>query len=295
EYTLGPEDVLNIGVWDRPELSRTVTVQGNGAITFPPIGEVPAAGKTVTALERDLENRLNDFLRRPTQVNVSVAAFNSRYVVVSGAVTTPGRIGFEKMPDLVQVLGTTGGLGAGGDLSRVQIFRENAPAGQSPLTVDVASAMAGGSVTNLPALQAGDVIYVPPIPIAGTGVAGPSGTSVYVSGEVARPGAYGVVPGLDLIRVLSLAGGALPTGDLRHVQVLGQDANGSSYVVVVDVKKGLDEGGTAFPVQAGDAIHVPKPPMTAARATWGATRVLLGASRDLLNFFLISDYIDEHN
>ena len=46
EYVLGPEDEIAVSVWMHPELERKVTISADGSITFPPLGEVPAAGLT---------------------------------------------------------------------------------------------------------------------------------------------------------------------------------------------------------------------------------------------------------
>ncbi|MBD3163475.1 MAG: hypothetical protein GF346_13355, partial [Candidatus Eisenbacteria bacterium] len=100
-YTIGAGDVLSISVWERPDLTRNVAVRFSGEITFPPLGEVAAEGKTAGELGRLLEDRLTDYLRRPTQVTVEIQEFRSRRVTVSGAVASPGRLSFEEIPGLV--------------------------------------------------------------------------------------------------------------------------------------------------------------------------------------------------
>jgi polysaccharide export outer membrane protein len=288
EYVLGPEDVLNISVWDSPTLSRTVTVRAGGLITFPPIGDVPAAGKTAAGLARLLEERLTEFLRRPTQVTVEVTSFQSQRVTVSGAVASPGRLGFERIPGLMEVLGAAGGLGPTANLARVQIFRTEGKQ-RATITVDLSGAMATGDISGLPELQANDIVFVPATMAEG----GTRSDAAYVAGEVRQPGAYSVGSGLDLLKLLSLSGGPLETADISRVQVVTQDPAGRSFVAIVDLEQFLTSGETDFLVRPGDAVRVPSVENTAGRIAWTATRELLSASRDILNLFLIWDILND--
>ncbi len=287
EYVLNPEDVISISVWNRPDLSRTGPIRSGGEITFPPLGDIRAAGQTTASLSRMLETSLTDILRAPAQVTVEVVAFNSRRVTVSGAVTSPGRFSFETIPSLVDVLGAAGGLGAGADLSRVQVFRKKGDR-QTAQSVDLTRALQSGDFAGLPTLEPGDVVYVPT-------VAGPGGSespnAIYVTGDVSRPGPYGIGDGLDLLKVLSVAGGTLPTADLSAVQVVGKDAAGRSFVVVVDLQRYLDRGQANFTVQPGDAVRVPSRSHARLGMAWIAAREALGLSRDVLNLFLIKDVL----
>ena len=89
-YRIGPQDVLDISVFQAPDLSKTVEVADNGTIDVPLIGETPASGKTAQELQRDLNSKLGaKYLQNP-QVTVTVKEFNSNRVTVSGAVKSPG-------------------------------------------------------------------------------------------------------------------------------------------------------------------------------------------------------------
>ena len=288
EYVLGAEDVLNISVWERSDLTRTVTVHVGGTITFPPLGQVPAAGKTAAELARHLEERLTEFLRRPTQVTIEVTAFLSQQVTVSGAVAAPGRFAFERIPGLIEVLGAAGGLGPQADLGRVQIFRSEGKQ-RTTVTVDLLRAMKTGDFEGLPELRANDVVFVPSTMTelgAGTDAA-------YVVGEVARPGAYSVGTGLDLLKLLSLSGGTPRTADISRVRIVTQDPAGKSLVAEVDLEEFLASGQTGFLVRPGDAVHVPSVESTIPRTAWIAAREFLAASRDVLNLLLIQDVIKD--
>src|SRR5262249_7660465 len=76
-YWVGPQDVLEITVFKAPDLSKTVQVAEDGAINLPLIGHTPAAGKTASQLERDIQARLDARYMKSSQVTVFVKEFNS--------------------------------------------------------------------------------------------------------------------------------------------------------------------------------------------------------------------------
>src|SRR5262245_14115541 len=89
-YRIGPLDVLDVSVFQAPDLSKTVEVADNGMVDLPLIGETPAAGKTASELQRDLSAKLGaKYLQNP-QVSVRVVEYNSNRVTVSGAIRSPG-------------------------------------------------------------------------------------------------------------------------------------------------------------------------------------------------------------
>ena len=107
-YRIGPLDVLDISVFQAPDLSKTVEVADNGTIDLPLLGETPAAGKTAQELQKDLNSRLGaKYLQNP-QTTVTVKEFNSNRVTVSGAVKSPGVFPY-KGETLLQYVTMAGG------------------------------------------------------------------------------------------------------------------------------------------------------------------------------------------
>ena len=113
-YRIGPLDVLDISVFQAPDLSKTVEVADNGTIDLPLLGETPAAGKTAQELQRDLNSRFGaKYLQNP-QTTVTVKEFNSSRVTVSGAVKNPGVFPYKgRDPHAVRVYGR--GISARGE------------------------------------------------------------------------------------------------------------------------------------------------------------------------------------
>jgi hypothetical protein len=77
-YKIGPLDVLDVTVFKVPDLSKTVQVDRNGTITYPLIGEIPAAGKTARELARDLAQRLNAKYLRSPQITITIKQYNNK-------------------------------------------------------------------------------------------------------------------------------------------------------------------------------------------------------------------------
>jgi polysaccharide biosynthesis/export protein len=122
-YKIGYADVLDISIFKVPELARTVEVAESGTITFPPVGEVPVAGKTVRDIEHDLAKRLEAGYLRSPQVTVSVKEFNSQRVTVDGAVRNPGVHALKGKTTLLQLIAMSGGIDRDISDSTVVLFR----------------------------------------------------------------------------------------------------------------------------------------------------------------------------
>jgi polysaccharide biosynthesis/export protein len=293
EYAIGPEDVLQVSVWMHPELERSVTVGRDGNITFPPIGEVKAAGQSTSQLGARLADRLSGYLRQTATVTVTVSQYVSQSVFVSGGVAKPGRYGFEKMPGLIDVLNEAGGAVAGADLSQVQIIRREGDL-RKPQTVNVAAAMRAGTDTALPALKPGDTIVIPVSALGGTGTVAGGPDVAGVLGEVQHPGLYPMSGGLDLWMVLAQAGGLTARGNLGDVRVVRPRESGGASVFSVNLRDQLDHGAREpFVVRAGDVVVVRGP--GGWSTTWSGVTQLLATSRDILNIIVIEDYLKNRN
>jgi polysaccharide export outer membrane protein len=147
-------DVLDISVFQAPELSETVEVADNGNIDLPLLGETPAAGKTVQELQHDLNTRLGaKYLQNP-QCTVIVKEFNSKRVTVSGAVKSPGVFPY-KGETLYQYITMAGGLNRDQSNSMVLVLRQKD--GQRSAAKFNVDDIAAGHAPD-PTVQAGDVI-----------------------------------------------------------------------------------------------------------------------------------------
>jgi polysaccharide export outer membrane protein len=274
EYVLGTDDVLGISVWMHAELDRVVTVDAQGDITLPPIGEVKAAGLTAKQLADRIGDRLSSYLRQTTTVTVSVTQFMSHSVSVSGAVARPGRYGFEHIPGLLDVLSQAGGALSTAELSRVQILRKEGARLRS-LPADLTTALQMGTEEGLPKLLPGDVIVVP----AGATGGAVATDAVGVLGEVNRPGLYSVGTGQDLWVVLSQAGGPTGRSNLSAIKVLTREQPDAQRAVTVNLQETLERGNRSpFMVKPGDIVYL----TPRGGGAWGGFLTMLSVTRDVV-------------
>lgn len=206
-YTLGPGDVVRVSVYDNPDLSQEVTIEADGAFSYPLIGRVQAAGLPVRQLESLLAQRLADGYLVSPQVGVTVIRHQSQLVYVIGAVKTPGSYPLQRQTTLLEVLSAAGGptAEAGSEVVLTRAADKQAPPsssagtsaaanGQAAMRVSLEKLMAGGIPQRI-ALQDGDVVYVP------------LAAFVYVTGEIQRPGRYRLESDTTVQKAVTLAGG----------------------------------------------------------------------------------------
>ncbi len=122
-YLIGPQDVLEVTVFKAPDLSKSLQVAEDGTINFPLIGQITAAGKSPSQLEREIALRLDARYIKSPQVSVFVKEYNSQRVTVSGAVKTPGVFPLRGSETLMQVIAKGGGLDRDVSSSDIVIFR----------------------------------------------------------------------------------------------------------------------------------------------------------------------------
>ncbi len=125
-YELRPGDVINVIVWNRPELSLELTVAPDGRIQYPLVGEVQAAGRTLPGLERVMTERLVEHLFAP-QVSVSLQQLRSFRIYVTGEVLRPGMFELNGPVTVVQAIAMAGGFTAFASPRQVLIYNPQQP------------------------------------------------------------------------------------------------------------------------------------------------------------------------
>ena len=112
DYVIGSLDTVNIIVWRNPELSLAVPVRPDGKITTPLVDDLPAQGKSPTALARDIEKALAKYIRDPV-VTVVVTNFvgpSSEQIRVIGEATKPQILPYRQNMTILDVMIAVGGL-----------------------------------------------------------------------------------------------------------------------------------------------------------------------------------------
>lgn len=157
DYAIGPQDVLEVTVFQVADLTKTVRVEGNGTIRLPLIGQVTAGGRNTKQLSDDIAAELAKNYMRDPQVTVTVKESASQKVTVDGAVIQPGVYPISGKTTLMQAIALAQGPTEIANLRQVAIFRTDGNRRTSAL-FDLSSIRAGEMAD--PALMANDLIVV---------------------------------------------------------------------------------------------------------------------------------------
>lgn len=122
EYVIGPEDVVEINVWEEPRFSRTVPVRPDGKISLPLLNDIQAAGLTAMQLSASITEMLRKYVTQP-QVTTTVAAINSRRVYILGEVNHPGPVVLLPNMTVLQALASAGGFSQFANPKGIYILR----------------------------------------------------------------------------------------------------------------------------------------------------------------------------
>jgi polysaccharide biosynthesis/export protein len=248
EYIIGPEDLLEIRVFELPDLSNTVRVLSNGKINFPPLGDIDVNGLTKSQAEKKLSELLQKNFINNAHVIVFIKEFKSQKVDIIGAVRNPGKYSLLGPKTVLEMLSEAGGLSENsGD--KLIIFRRHSTE-TTKIEINIKQLLENGKANLNVILKPGDVVNIPPV---GT-------LSIYVYGEVNQPG------GIDLkndgnatiLKAIAKAGGPTDRANMRKVLIKRMGANGKELTVKANVKDIINGKIKDILVQEGDVIIVPE-------------------------------------
>jgi polysaccharide biosynthesis/export protein len=236
DYVVGAGDVLRINVYQNPDLSLDARVAESGVISYPLLGQVVVGGQTVGQVEQTIAGGLKkgNFLKQP-QVQVLVSQVRGNQASVLGMAARPGRYPIEvKGMRLSELLALAGGVSAGGsEIVTLSGIRDGKPFRQK---VDVSQLFGGGNSTvEDPIVHNGDTLYVDRLP------------TVYIYGEVQRPGPISLTPDMTLMQALASGGGLTQRGTERGMKIHRRNAQGQIEVIQPRLTETL---------RAGDVIYV---------------------------------------
>lgn len=158
DYRIGPSDLLEVSVFQVPELSRTVRVNSRGGLTLPLVGEIQAGGLTGQQLEAHIARKLQEKYLQDPQVSVFIKEFVSQRVTVSGEVVKAGVFPISGRTTLMQAIAMAGGLGKFGDENDVKVFRDRRDGTREVLEYDLEAILQGQAED--PVVTTSDVIVV---------------------------------------------------------------------------------------------------------------------------------------
>lgn len=249
-YRLGPEDELEIKVWDHEDLKRTLRVGLDGHISFPFVGEINAKGLTVLELKKELEHRLAAGYIIDPHVSINVTDVKSQKFFVVGKVQKPGSYPLTKPIKVTEAISMAGGISQEGDkqvkggiayLVRPRPGEKptgpRAPTqggGGETFTISLEPAFAGDTKHNLE-IRNGDTLNVPRL-------------NFYITGEVKRPGRYPYEDHMTVLMAVTTAEGFTDKASARSTYIM-RDQAGKKDKIPVKLQD---------PIQPGDTIVVPE-------------------------------------
>jgi len=291
DYRIGSNDLLEINVFEAPELNRALRVSASGEITMPLLGEVQSVGLSARELEKVLEDRLRKYMKDP-HVGVFVSSIQSHPVSVAGAVKKPGVFQIQEPRSLLEMLSMAEGLAddAGDDVlvmrgAGLRVGKNSArtalepnPASSPTLEEPAPAPSASGhedassetdtmriSLKNL--LESGDErfnVAIYPGDIVDVTRAG----IVYVVGDVKKPGGFVMKSHeqMSVLKAIALAEGFTSTSAKGRTRIIRTDqSTGQKTEVLVDLDKILAGKSPDPPLNAADIVFVPN---SAARSAF---------------------------
>lgn len=158
-YRIGPEDLLDISVWNNTAVDRVVPVRPDGKISLPLVGDVQAGGLTPFELRDALRLNLVAFIP-DAEVSVVVREVHSFKVSVLGQVKLPGRYELKSSTTVLDALALAGGFTDFAVRSRILVIRQTGTTSQR-IQFNYSEFVDPGHVGVIPTLQPGDLIVVP--------------------------------------------------------------------------------------------------------------------------------------
>ncbi len=246
DYRIGAKDLLEIAVFELPELNQTVRVSEDGSITLSLLGKVEVAGLTAQELEKKLAALLDKQYTKGAHVTVFIKEYQK--VSVIGAVGKPGQYELVGPTTLLQVIAQAGGLTAQA-MNEIFVYRQSPDGQQSIISVRLEDLANGKQEFNVE-LKPKDVISIP-IDLM---------LNVFVYGEVKTPG---VIPFLSskkitLLQAIAQAGGPTEWAKKTKVMIKRKDKKtGKEMEIRVNLKSMISGKIADIVLEEGDVVIVP--------------------------------------
>lgn len=250
EYKIGPKDLLEIKVFELPELNQTVRVSEDGSITLPLLGRVMIEGLTKDAVERKLADLLEEKYLKNAQLSVFIKEYQSNRVAVIGAVEKPGMYELIGRFTLLQMISQAGGFKEN-VANELFVLREGKNGITAKIAIDLEDLLINGNQNlNIP-LQPNDVINIPVDKII----------VVYVFGEVKNPGALQVKMSkkITLLQAIAQAGGTTEGASKSGVVIKRKDPkSGKEIKMKVNLNDIIKGKKPDIELIEGDVLYIPE-------------------------------------
>ena len=203
DYIVGPEDVLDVQVWDNKDMNQVVFVRPDGKTSLPIVGEIQAAGKTVQELQ-DYLTAVYSKTVKGAAVTVIIREIKSRPVYFLGGFGRPGALQLMRNDlSLLQALALVGGVAPGADGENGFVLRKD-----KRIPVNFTKLLQKGDLSQDIQLEPGDSVVAPIADL------------VYLQGEVRAPGSIKFLPDLTVVKAITQGGGLTPMAAGGRVDII---------------------------------------------------------------------------
>jgi polysaccharide export outer membrane protein len=247
DYTIGPKDLLDIRVFEIPELNLERRVTDSGTIDLPMLGDFSVAGLTAAQARDRLQQMLTAKYVNRANVSIVVKEFTNKPLAVLGAVQRPGSLSISGRWTLLQAISAAGGLTEKAGKT-IYVLRRGATGLSDTLEVGVDDLLHGSSTQWDVPLQPGDIVNVE----------AKRNIRVFCLGAVKSPGAldFDGDDRITLLSVIAKAGGLTDKASSK-VRIKRRGADGKDAEIVINFSR-VVSGKDLDPVLKSDDVVVVK-------------------------------------
>lgn len=246
DYRIGAKDLLEIKIFELPELNQTVRVSEDGTVTFGILGKVEVGGLTAQELEKKLASILDQKYTKGAHVSVFIREYQK--VAVLGAVGRPGLYELVGPTSLLQMISQAGGLTAQA-MKEVYVYRSDDGGEKRQITINIEELLKGKPGLNL-MLEPKDEIVVPM----------DQQVNVFVYGEVRSPGAIPFFRSqrITVLQAIAQAGGTTEWAKKSRVLIKRRDPKtGKEIKISVNLNRIISGRTSDIFLEEGDVVIVP--------------------------------------
>lgn len=240
DYILGPGDNLLIFLWGKVEKEYNLTVDRQGKVFIPKVGETTAWGMTLEEFESKVKHKLSK-VYTDFQISVSLGKIRSIRVYLTGEVKKPGAYTTSSLTTLFNALYLAEGPNESGSLRKIELIKS----GKVSKVVDLYKFLLEGDTQGDMRLLSGDAVFIPV-----------SGPRVAISGEIIRPAIYELLGGEKVSDLLKMAGGPTAIAFIDRIKLDRMSVENERIIIDINMNPNNPDDINNLVLQDGDILTI---------------------------------------